>query len=257
MHHTFRKNILSAFILLAFIGLSASSNAAETFRFPAFSGGPVGAIIRIPVTGSISISGIVEVSFAYTPTVMRVLGVYGGPFFAFQCMGRFNPTQDNSNGTKAFYSVECGTVQPTTDGPLFEVEVQLLNGPDTTGQIVVSGVRSDGIPITGADFVGGTVNVEGGNTVRPTIMEGISSVFPNPVVSTVNVNFISLAAGVVKFDIFSSGGRHAYDLGSVFCTPGENTFQFSPKLWEISQGAVLLRMKTDNGTYFYPVMVVK
>jgi hypothetical protein len=257
MRDKLQQHILLAFIMFALVGFTVCSSATESLSFPPFSGGPAGSVVRIPVTGTVTISGIVEVELTYSPTVMRVLGVYGGPFFGFRCSGRFNPTLDSAKGTQAFYRVECGSVQPTTGGPLFEVEVLLLNGPDTTGTIEVSGLRSNGVRITDVAFTSGRVNVEGGNTVGPAPFQGITAVYPNPIASSFNVNYVLDKAGPVQFDLYSSGGRLAYELGTTQCVAGENTIQFNPKLWEISQGAILLRMKSSAGVFYYPVMVVK
>ncbi|NQW29821.1 MAG: hypothetical protein HQ472_04850 [Ignavibacteria bacterium] len=257
MRYTNRTNLLLAFILSAFLGFLASSSAAENLGFPAFTSAPVGSIIRIPVSGTVTSTGILTISIQYTPTMMRVLGVYGGPSFAFRCAGKFNPIVDSSAGRTGFYSVECGAVQPIVNGPLFEVEVELLNGPDTSGVISITQLVANDSVIADAEFVPGTVNVEGGNTLRPNEFLGIGMVYPNPIASSFTVSYVVATAGTAKFDLFSSGGRLAFELGTSVSHKGVNTVQFTPKLWEISQGSLLLRMVTEDGTYFYPVMVVK
>lgn len=247
MHHL-------AIILFLFAAITAS--AQDQLTVPPLTQGERGAIIRIPVSGTITQSGTSQVGLSFPADVIRIRSVEGGEQFAYHCEQLLLTNVDVSSGTIGTMTVQCEDVSSTNDGPLFEIVAEVLRGPGTNGPVQATNLVLNGTPIQNVTFVPGAVEAIG-EPVLPRTTEGFTGNYPNPFSKSSTFVFQIEKPGTATLAVRSLQGRLVLDLGTVNVTAGENHYQFSPEGWELAQGPYMMQLVTERDQYVHAFMVVK
>jgi hypothetical protein len=247
MHHL-------AIILVLFAAITAS--AQDLLTVPPLTQGERGAIIRIPVSGTITQSGTSQVGLSFPADVIRIRSVEGGEQFAYHCEQLLVNNVDVSSGSIGTMTVQCEDVSATTNGPLFEIVAEILRGPGTNGPVQATELVLNGTTIQNVTLVPGAVEAIG-EPVLPRVTEGFTGNYPNPFAKSSTFVFQVAKPGTATLAVRSIQGRLVLDLGTVNVTAGENQYQFNPEGWELAQGPYMMQLVTERDQYVHPFMVVK
>ena len=250
-HTTIRSCTLIALLLL----LPGLLVAQDAVMVPDVGTMQQGDIQRITVTGTIERAGVIEVTLDYPADIVRIRRVEGGAALAYTCPQAIIMA-DTIAGTTGSITFRCDSTNAGTNTGLFVVELEALYGRTGTGQIVASKLRRDYVDVPQFRVTPGSVTVEGEQTLRPTQKEGWTGNYPNPFSTRSRFVFTMREAGSVQMIVRNLQGRSVYEIGSIQATAGENAYELEIGLNDLAQGAYVMQLITDRGSYLHPFVVL-
>lgn len=242
-------------VFLLFLATFTSS-AQDVIMVPPLTQGDRGTVVRIPVTGTISATGTSQVSLSYPADVIRVRSIEGGEQYAYRCENMLIYGTSIEEPAVGRLTFQCDDVVATSNGALFDVVVEVLQGPGTVGSLQATSLVLNGTTIDAPTLVSGLVEALGA-PYNFEINEGFVGNYPNPFAATSSFVFQLEKAGTVRFTVLNPQGRKVLDAGSMEATAGENSYNLQTEGWELAQGTYLMQMVTDRGAYLHPFVVVK
>jgi len=250
--HTFQR----LFVASLFVALSTlSATAADVIRIPDLTTLQEGEVRRIQITGSIGASKSTILILQYPADVVRIRSVSGGDGFAWACQP-VDIWENTTSGIVGNIVLHCDSIRPGSGLPLFELEVEGLYGAPRQGPLRPSVYVVDGDTVTDAQLIGGLVQLEG-QGLQYQSAEALTGNYPNPFATETTFVFHVLEAGRVRLTIRNLQGRLIRDLGEVEANAGENTYHFDDSHEDLGQGAYLVEMVTDRGSYVHTFMVLR
>ena len=229
--------------------------AVDAVRIPDVGNLLRGEVRRVVVAGTVDRAGVVEVTLEYAANLVRIRSVEGGSGFAFTCPQAII-SSNTFVGTTGTMVVRCDSTLAGQDGNLFVLEIEALHGVGGAGVILPTLFRRDYVEVPGAVLESGTVRIEGDADIVFTTAEGFTGNYPNPFSTQSRFVFTMNQAGRVHLQVRSLQGRSVLDLGSVDATAGENSYELQINVNDLSQGAYVMQMITDRGSYLQPFVVL-
>lgn len=257
MHYPYRLPfIIIASLLLLCSGIAA--RAAEEVRVPAETRGAPGQIVRVVLGGTIAQEGAVRITLEYPNQIVSVRSVTGSGLYALRCVPLTIVENTAVNAVRSRLVVECGDVRALTDGQVFAVDFEFLQGAEANGLVVPTSISRNGVDVADAVFTSGVVYRSGAGVIQDATVEGITALYPNPVATGAKIALVMRAAGVVRMQVRDTRGRLVQVLRDITAAAGQNVFDLDLNMPELSSGAYILQLGTDSGnSYLYPFVVQK
>lgn len=257
MHYPYRLPFLFIASLLLFCSAIAA-RAAEEVRVPSETVGAPGQILRVVLGGTISEEGTVRITLEYPHQIVSVRSVTGSGIWAFRCVPLTIIENTPLDADRSRLVVECGDVRTKTDGQIFAIDFEFLQGAEAIGLVAPTGLSRNGVDVTDAVFTSGVVRRSGGGVIQDPAIEGITALFPNPVATGAKVAIVMRNAGIVRMQVRDTRGRLVQVLRDISAAAGQNVFDLDLNMPELSTGAYILQLGTDGGaSYLYPFVVQK
>ncbi|MCX6140759.1 MAG: T9SS type A sorting domain-containing protein [Candidatus Kapabacteria bacterium] len=253
----FRSVAVHLFATIGLLWFTVGSTCAATEAFvPLTTTLGVGQRMTIAVVGSLDDGPVVRITFRYSPTVLRIVGSNGSGNYGLRCAPLTVIEDRVESVASAVYVVECQFSVMKTNDTLLTLVVEGVGGTDTTGFLRADKIEINGIEKLGS-FNSGEIIRTGGVVAKPVVKEGVTGNYPNPFSSRTRFVYVLEAPGPVSFSIRNAQGGLVQELPTVTGTAGENYLDYELVTWQVANGAYLLQMTTDLGTYFHPMTVMK
>ena len=245
---------LVAVLVLAVTTLPAL--AVDAVRAPAQTTLTRGQLQRITISGTMETAGQGNVTLTYPANIMRIVGAEGGSGFLFDCTN-LRIVSNDITGSTGTLVLNCWAIRTGTDEPLFDLVVEGLFNPTATGLLRPIELSINGSASQDAEFVTGSVTLDGESGIRPTTAEGWTGNYPNPFATESDFVFTMTSAGPARLSVRNLRGQIVKEIGTIEARAGENTYRFVPEQNELSQGAYIMQLVTDRGVYLHSFMVLK
>lgn len=246
--------VLAAFALLA---SATTMRAADEVHAPAEMSAEPGQIIRVALTGTISVQGTSTLTLEYPHQIVSVRTITGSGLYSYRCVTPTVLENTIIDADRSRLVIECTDVVPITNGTIVTIDFEFKAGGEATGLLTPTSLSHNGTVITDAVFTSGTVRRFGEGVIQDPNAEGITSIYPNPIQSDAKVAFVMRAPGVAHFQVRDPRGRLVQDLKEVSASAGQNLFDLGLVMWELGSGSYLLQLTTESGSYLYSFVVQK
>ncbi len=256
MHYPYRLPLFVIASLVLFCS-AVVTRALDEVRVPAETSGAPGQVLRVMVSGTISEDGSSRITLEYPHQIVSIRALTGSGLWAYRCVAPTIVENVAIDADRSRLVVECDNVLAKTNGQLFAVDVQFLQGSEAIGLLVPTALRQNGVDVADAVFTSGVVKRLGGGVIQDPNAEGITTIYPNPVATGATVAFVMRAAGVAHMQVRDTRGRLVQVLKDVSATAGQNVVALDLLMSELSTGAYILQLGTDSGSYMYPFVVQK
>ncbi|MDZ4745473.1 MAG: T9SS type A sorting domain-containing protein [bacterium] len=256
MHFHYRLPFALIASLLLFCCL-VTAHAGDEVRAPFETTGAPGQVVRVIVMGTLSEVGITRITLEYPHQIVSIRAVIGSGIWALRCVPVAIVENVQIDAERSRLVVECGDIMLMTNGPLFGVDVQFLPGPEAIGSLSPTLIRRNNIDLTDGVYIAGAIRRTAGGVIQDPNAEGITSVYPNPVISAARVAYVLGAAGIAHMQVRDSRGRLVQVLKDVPSTAGQNVVDLGLIMTDLSSGSYILQLTTDVGSYLYPFVVQK
>lgn len=213
-------------------------------------------LLRVVVNGTLSAGGHTRVVMDYPADVIKIRQIVGGSGYAFNCNPAVIAADTMVTSTEGRIVLECWDTKPTTNAPLFALDVEFLSGPGTTGVLRVIRVDRDKVPVENVQLTSSKVTALG-SPATSVPEEGITGNYPNPFVTNSVFVFRLTEPSAVSLAVLTVDGRKVLDLGTISATAGENQYQLTTNSWELATGPYVMLVETETHSYLHQFMVLK
>lgn len=257
MHFPYRLSI-SVLLAVALFCSAAVVRAAETVRVPIETSGEAGQVVRVMVSGTITLAGgTARITLEYPHQLVSIRTVTGSGLYSFRCPAPLIVENAPIDADRSKLVVECSDVVAMNNGPLFSIDFEFRQGAEGTGAFAPVALSENGVDVTDAVFSAGVIKRVGEGVIQDPNAEGITSIYPNPVKSSARLAFVMRSAGIAHLAVRDSRGRLAQELKDVQAAAGQNVVDLALSNWQLSSGTYLLQLTTESGSYFYSFAVIK
>jgi hypothetical protein len=172
---------------------------------------------------------------------------------------------DETSGSYGFLTITCNDVQRSNDNAVFDIEFDVIAGPDTVALIEPRLLTLNGDTVQDVELSTGVVSfTEDEPRVFPTYPEGLGINTPNPFYLETKVTYTVERTTDVRFQIFDHLGKKVLEETIGNQARGVysytiSTFKENSEWIHFSQssGLYLVVMETNSGVYTKKILFLK